>query len=305
MMKGLELSQLYYDEIIRPFLETRAQELTGRIAVGLVGEGSECFGYDDELSRDHDWGARVCLWLNQTDYQNFGNALAQQLKELPTIFRGYPVCWSPGRSGVLEISTFFKKYLRKGTAPETVGEWLSIPEHYLATASNGGVFADPAGEFLAIWNDLRQGYPEDIRLKKLAARCMVIGQAGQYNYPRLVRRDDLVAAQLALNEFIHAVISAAYLLNNRYTPFYKWMNRDLKELPVLGAEISSRLEHLIRTEDKQDEIEDICGLLIREFHQQGISDQSETYMVEQGNRIHEHIRLEALRNTDPWMGELV
>ena len=304
-MKGLELSRLYYDEIIRPFLETQAPELAGRIAVGLVGEGSECFGYDDELSRDHDWGARVCLWLNQADYQQFGDVLAKRLRELPADFHSYPVCWIPGRNGMLEISAFFQKYLRKGTAPETVGEWLSIPEHYLATASNGEVFADPAGEFLATWNDLRQGYPEDIRLKKLAARCMVIGQAGQYNYPRLVRRDDLVAAQLALSEFIHAVISAAYLLNNRYTPFYKWMNRGLKELPVLGAEISSRLEHLIRTEDKQDEIENICSLLIREFHQQGISDQSETYMVEQGNRIHKHIRLEALRNTDPWMGELV
>lgn len=224
---------------------------------------------------------------------------------LPAKFQGYPVCHVPGRDGVLEISMFFKRYLRKGTAPETVGEWLSIPESHLAAASNGEVFTDPAGEFFAIWGELRRGYPEDIRLKKLAARCMVIGQAGQYNYPRMIKRGDSVAAALALDEYIRAVISAAYLLNNRYTPFYKWMNRGLKGLPVLGAELSAGLERLLTVSDKTGEVEAICAMLIGEFRRQGISNSSETYMVKQGEEIHTHIQLEALRNTDPWAGDLI
>ena len=42
--KGLELSQEYYERIGRPVLEELFPAYLDRIAVGLVGEGSECFG---------------------------------------------------------------------------------------------------------------------------------------------------------------------------------------------------------------------------------------------------------------------
>ena len=67
-MKGLELSELFYREQVQLVLEQKFAAVVPRIAVGLVGEGSQCFGYDDEISRDHDWGAAVCLWLKADDY---------------------------------------------------------------------------------------------------------------------------------------------------------------------------------------------------------------------------------------------
>ena len=50
-MKGLELSRKYVEGIYLPFLKEEFPELLERMAIGLVGEGSECFGFDDEISR--------------------------------------------------------------------------------------------------------------------------------------------------------------------------------------------------------------------------------------------------------------
>ena len=65
-MKGLELNRAFFEEI-RPELQRDFPELYARMAVGLVGNGSECFGYDDEISRDHDWGVAPQLWLPEDE----------------------------------------------------------------------------------------------------------------------------------------------------------------------------------------------------------------------------------------------
>lgn len=300
-MQGLELSYNYYNDIIKPFINDRFPELSDRIAVGLVGEGSDCFGYDDDLSKDHDWGTKICLWLSSEDYLKYGIKMAEQLNMLPKEYMNTPVLWIPGKTGVMETSSFFRKYLKKGTSPETVGEWLSIPEEWLAVASNGRVFQDPLGEFSSVWKDLRMGYPEDIRLKKIAYHCMLIGQSGQYNYPRLIQREEYVAAELAICEFMREVMAVVYLLNGKYAPFYKWMHRGLHYMSVLGNEIAWQLKLLLTGDDKQGQIEEICELLIMEFHRQEISEEQDFFMVSQGEDIHRHIQMEQLRNTDPWM----
>ena len=311
-MKGLELSRLFYEELVKPMLEQKFAAYVPRIAAGLVGEGSQCFGYDDEISRDHDWGASICLWLTADDYAACGTALQQALYDLPRGFRGYPVSWVPGRNGVLEIGAFYKKYLAVDGVPATIGQWLHIPEHHLAVATNGEVFADPLGVFNAIRQDLQQGYPEDIRLKLLAARCMNIAQSGQYNYPRVMARGDKVAALLTEAEFVRNVISAVYLLNNRYAPFYKWMQYGVMQLPVLGQAAGSELQKLMAYPapgmaegdyyvQKIERMQDICAMLTEELRRQGLSNSMEASLLEHGMQVMQRIRHEGLRATGPWM----
>ena len=64
---GLELCEAFYEEYGRPMILQKFPEYEKMIAAGLVGEGSECFGFDDQTSRDHDFGPGFCLWLTDPE----------------------------------------------------------------------------------------------------------------------------------------------------------------------------------------------------------------------------------------------
>lgn len=313
-MKGLELSRLYYRELCAPMLRDRFPSLADRIAAGLVGEGSECLGFDDDISRDHDWGAAVCLWLNRQDYEAHGNALRQALQQLPPSLRGYPArqesAPAAGRSGVLEIGSFYYRYIGHSQIPESLVDWLKIPESNLATATNGEVFSDPAGEFSRFRERLLAFYPEDVRLKKLAARCAKMAQSGQYNLPRCLARGEHVAAALAEAEFIGMACSAVFLLNRRYKPFYKWVHRALLTLPRLGREVSDKLSELVDAKDgcgcagkaRIDAIEAVSAMVIGELRAQGLSDATGDFLLEHAFSLQSGIHNEDIRQIDTFLG---
>lgn len=89
-LKGLDLCRAYYEECGKPLIEEKYPLYKDRIAAGLIGEGSECFGFDDRYSTDHDFGPAFCLWLTDEDYREIGAALAEDYTNLPKTFRGFP-----------------------------------------------------------------------------------------------------------------------------------------------------------------------------------------------------------------------
>ncbi len=305
-MQGLDIAKEFYFRHGRPMLEELFSEVIDRIAVGLVGEGSECLGFDDEISRDHDFEAGFCLWITEKDEQAFGFKLERAYAKLPKEFMGLrrsilsPV--GGNRHGVITIESFYTRFLGAPTAPDSTERWLYIPSASLASASNGEVFADPLGKFSEIRNTLLLGYPEDIRRKKLAAHTVLMAQAGQYNYSRCVSRGETGAAQLAIFEFVKHMISAIYLLNNRYEPFYKWAYRGLAELPLMGN-IGESLQALTEIDNtqknaqlKQEVIEDMAVLLIDAFRSQGLTEAICTDLEKHAYSILDGIRDTKLRN---------
>ena len=54
-MKGIEISKAYFNEYGLPMLNNDFLEILPYLCVGLVGSGSDCYGFDDETSRDHDF----------------------------------------------------------------------------------------------------------------------------------------------------------------------------------------------------------------------------------------------------------
>ncbi len=280
-MQGIEISRAFYEEYGKKMLEDEFCDVIERIAVGLVGEGSECLGFDDEVSRDHDFDAGFCLFITAEDERRFGFKLERAYAKLPKEFMGLKrSLLSPvggNRHGVITVEDFYTRFLGTPYAPIDSVHWLKIPSVSLASASNGEVFRDDLGKFSEIREVLKKGYPEDVRRKKLAAHTVFMAQAGQYNFSRLLKRNEQGGAQLAVFEFVKHAISAIYLLNNSYEPFYKWAYRGLKELPILGN-MGDALQYLTETDNSKDNadtkyevIEDIAGLIINEFMAQDLT----------------------------------
>ena len=298
-MKGLTLARQYYETVGRPALAAAFPDLVPRMAAGLAGEGSECFGFDDALSRDHDWGAGFCLWLEEEDWQRYGDAVQALYDSLPAA--GFPVrqtqAHGAGRVGCLCTQHWYARYTGCPNGPETSAQWRRVPEAFLATAVNGAVFADPLGRFSAVRARLNAYYPEDVRRKKLAARAAVMAQAGQYNYPRCLRRGDQVAAQLARAEFMRAGMSLVYLLNRRYAPFYKWMHRGLHGLPVLPRAYD-QFAQLATAPDgagAAEQIEGICLTAAAELRRQGLSRTTDSFLQAHAEEIMQQITDPVLR----------
>lgn len=257
-MKGLELSRGFYNEYGRPVLMAQFSSVLPLISVGLMGSGSECLGYDDEVSRDHDFEPGFCIFIPDESVLDRRTAflLERAYAKLPKEYLG--VKRSPlspvggNRHGVIPLSSFVREKTGTPDGMLTVGNWLTVPEQSLLELTNGEVFFDGSGELTEIRRRLSY-LPEDVRLKKLAGELLIMGQSGQYNYHRCISRGETAAAQLCINEFVKAAMHTAFLLNKKYMPYYKWSFRALRELDTLSC-LAPELESLITTPNSPDTV---------------------------------------------------
>lgn len=281
-MKGLELSERFYRAYGEPMLQEQFSALLPHVAVGLFGAGSECFGFDDEVSRDHDFEPGFMLLLPDESVVDRRAAfqLERAYAKLPKEFEGFtrsvvaPV--GGARHGVMRTADFFREKLGSPDGILTVSQWLTTPEHALAEVTNGKLFFDGRGEVTRIRESLSR-YPEDIRKKKLAGHLLMMAQAGQYNYTRCLKHGETGAAQLAAGEFVKSTMAVVFLLNNVYQPYYKWSFRAMRALPKLSL-LAETMEYLLSTdnepslaETKYDMIEDAAADVIDELQSQGLT----------------------------------
>jgi hypothetical protein len=304
-MKALALSREYFRTIAEPRLKTGFPELYTRLSAGLVGNGSECFGYDDELSRDHDWGVDFFLWLPEGDREAVP-ALRDWKNKL---FESNPPEFTRERSaygariGVMTVGDFYKSLVGYPEGPDTLPEWRRVPEENFAMAVNGEVFLDNGGAFTAVREKLLRHFPEDIRRRKLAARCMALAQTGQYNFARCYKRRDWVTLRTVLCRFADAVISAVFLLNRVYMPYYKWAFRKMKELPILGEAFAPPLLELAHGAVSDDAafgsasrlIETLCAGIAAELRRQGLSSTDDWFLTTQAEELRAGIKDDFLR----------
>ena len=259
-MTGMELAREYWESFGAPMIREQFPEQEGLIAAALTGSGSECYGFDDELSRDHDFEPGFCLFLPGEDRVDRRTAflLERAYAKLPQEFRGFrrqkmgPV--GGHRHGVFRIDEYFTEKVGCPAAELTPERWLRLPDYALAEAVNGEVFRDDAGILTACRDTLRE-IPEDVRRKKLAGQLLIMGQSGQYNYRRCLGHGETGAAQLAAGEFVRSAMAVFFLLRRTYMPYYKWSFRALRALPG-GEDLGRSLEWLLTTENGEELAED-------------------------------------------------
>lgn len=299
---NLERCKSFYEMYGAPMIHQQFGEYEKRIAVGLVGEGSDCFGFDDDISTDHDYGVGFCMWLTDEDYDRIGDSLQKAYEKLIVdyVSDGRSVNrFMDERRGVFRINVFYEDILGVGVGTEglTMEQWLSVPEDRLATAVNGMVFCDDAGVFSDMRKKLQAYYPRKVWLLRIAEKLHDFSQYAQSNYARMMARQDYVTAQLCVAGGIKSAMETAYLLNRTYAPYYKWQKKAMDKLNVL-KEIIPLLEKIALAGSQEKSwqdvdyspyaineadliaytFEEVAGCILKELNNQGIVQGTDTFL---------------------------
>ena len=300
-MKGLELSKRFYLDFGEPLLKEQFSAVLPLIGVGLAGSGSECLGFDDDISTDHDFEAGFIIFLPDEDILDRKTAfsLERAYAKLPKEYMGFkrsPLSPVGGnRHGVMRISEFFMDKTGTPDGILSLEEWLTLPEQSLLEATNGSIFYDGYGSITRIRERLHY-LPEDVRLKKLAGHLLLMGQSGQYNYARCLKRGDRGAVCLCASEFVKSALHAIFLLNRSYLPYYKWQFKALQGMRIL-SKLSTPLEDIMTSPwGKEDVIEEVGERIIEELKNQSLTDVEISELEGHAYRVNNKIKDAEIRN---------
>jgi hypothetical protein len=329
---GLQLSEFYYQEAVKPILAEHFPLLV--YSAARLGSGSEVLGYDTPQSRDHAWGPKLQLFVSESDHARHSDDLVRLLSAtLPHEVRGYPTHFDepdlneaslaaidsgPIRHGVTVHTrqAFFDAYLGFDPAGAIgVADWLACPGQLLRTITSGRVFHDGLGELKPIQAKLLY-YPRDLWFYLLAAQWRRISQ----EEPFMARCGDVgdeVGSRLIAARLVREVMQLCFLMERQYAPYAKWFGTafaELKSAPALspifqsvldGSTWKEREAHLSRAYEIAATMHNALGVTpplttqVSQFH-------SRPYLVMQADRfvsaLQEAITDEAVRRLPLHLG---
>ena len=288
-LNGMELARSFFEEYGRAMIHDKFPAYEDRITAGLVGRGSQCYGFDDPLSRDHDYGPDFCIWLDDDLFNEIGQALQEAYDELPEEYMGFKrvatVPLDGRRVGVLRSKAFYANildiseeflddFLEGRGEDDTFKFFASVLEENLSQCTNGEIFKEGTGDFAQIREALAY-YPYDIWKRKIAQELHFSAQMGQYNYIRMLKRGEKVASEIALAGYMEHTMKLVYLINRKYAPYYKWLHRGMKDLEK--AAVIMDIFNAVYDMPKGDErirltTEIVAGIIIEELDKLGMAE---------------------------------
>lgn len=280
--KGVDICRKYYDRYVRPMIDEKFPEYASKIACGLSGEGSDAFGYDDEISRDHDWGPSVVLWITEETDEKIGDELRKAYEELPGEMDGIkraPYVRGKDRRGVQVIPEFFKRLTGAGSYEDI--NWRETMSPLLAAAVNGEIWRDDEGIVTDFRKKLSAGYPESILFKHLAESCARFSREGQYNANRVATRGDELTSRMFVYDAAREAMKILYLANGRFYPHDKWLRYGLKDLEG-GDTLDGLLLAMIENPEKA---EDVGAFLAMELYRRDYISDIDPYLDNQTEEL--------------------
>ncbi len=249
-MKGLELSKAFFENAGRPIIEKISPSIMNSIAAGLIGEGSDVYGFDDELSTDHNWGPRFQIFLfeqNPILKESIETALASSLQSK---FDGYEIRQWPPEKGFKSFEVWFwpdftEKLLGLRQRPVDPMSYARVTEAQFFSLLSGSVFWDPNGDLKRArtqWDHM----PQEVWYWRL-----------YWAWMNLYRRDDILRAfihgefemsRILLCRYAEWTIRLGYLASRQYSPYRKWLLRMFKTLSGMER-IHDSISNAINTQD--------------------------------------------------------
>ncbi len=273
---GLDLARAFYHEAVQPILAKHHPRMSHSAA--LLGSGSEVLGFDDAVSRDHNWGPRLQLFLSVPDHDCLSAAISLTLRRhLPHQFRGYATNWSapkhekddqgtqllaPTTSGevnhrveLLTIDSFMRAHFgMERDQAMRAADWLSISQQMLLSFTGGEVFHDALG-----LETIRQRfafYPRDVWIYMLACGWQRIAQ-DEHLAPRAGSVGDELGSRLIAGRLVRSILLLCFLMERRYAPYPKWLGRAFQQLDC-ARELAPILEAVQLARDYRERERHLC-----------------------------------------------
>ena len=247
---GAALARHYYEEVVAPLLLQERPDLL--YACGRLGSGSDVLGLDDVVSRDHDWGLRLTLLVEEPDVADIDLLLE---RTLPDTFAGHPIrfatTWEDRVRQRVEVSdpvAFTRS--RLGVDPTALGvlEWLSLTGQAVLEVTAGPVFYDAPG----VISELREHlawYPDDLWYYVLAAGWVRV----QEELPMVGRcgaRGDELGSRIIAGRIVRQLMHLVFLTARSWPPYGKWFGTMFAQLDS-SSEMTAALDRAQTSTDWQ------------------------------------------------------
>jgi hypothetical protein len=251
---GLDLCERFFFEIVKPLLDEFYPSL--EYVACRLGLGSDVLGFDTNQSRDHDWGPKLDLLLeNETYIDEINSFFNQHLRE-KTIC-GYSTQFQPFQEGdgqivlinvpnnqentchgirLMTMKQFFIEYLNWSIDQDdepTFEDWLTFPSQHLLTIARGRVFHHTQNINIQQIRSQLAYYPDDLWLYLIGCSWQRIGQE-EHLMGRAGQAGDELGSSLIANRLIRDIMRLVFLLEKQYYPYAKWFGTAFRRWTIDG-----------------------------------------------------------------------